>query len=324
MPCSSTNPCNQCEQCTPNPCYDNCGCLNPTTFECITKPGTLAALGVTNDMNGYEVLAAINTTINNLTVDPPSPGADVYVKVSSTDTTADYLSDKLVTGTYLTSSILSPSANEQLKINVNLAAMISTDVGNELEIGTDSKLRVIPTPSVADIQVLGGAGVTVTGTGPSSDPFIVSINPSITAIRTCADGIWRNITLVATGNPDVVYVAGTPQYRIRYDGTIEFKGSATYTVNFGLYSTANRKRTVTIGNIPTTCITSLEQAGVADLKSITYIDQPGVGDQITQMYGYIIRKSTQNLIIEFQSAYIAGASRSIVVNFEGAISYPTI
>ncbi len=324
MACTHANPCNECEQCTSNPCYENCGCLNPTTFECITKPGTHTALGVTNDMNGYEVLLAINTIINNLTVDPPEPGADIYVKVSSTDTTSDYLSDKLVTGSFLTSSILNPSGNEALRINANLPAMISTDAGNELEIGTDNKLRVIQTPIIPDVVVLGGSGVTVSGTGPAADPYVVSINPSITALRPCFDNVWRDLTLVATGNPDVVYVSGTPKYRIRFDGTIEFKGSATYTVNFGTYSSANRKRTVTIGNIPSTCLTLLELAGVADLKGINYVDQPGVGDQISQFYGYIIRKSTQNIIIEFQSAYIAGATKTIVVNFEGAISHPAL
>lgn len=53
--CYDCNPCNE-----SNPCYDNCGCLNPTTFVCITKPGTYATLGITNDMTGDQVLNAIN------------------------------------------------------------------------------------------------------------------------------------------------------------------------------------------------------------------------------------------------------------------------
>ena len=131
--------------------------------------------------------------------------------------------------------------------------------------------------------------------------------------------------MVATGNANVVYASGTPQYRYRYDGTVEFKGSATYTVAFGAYSTSNRKYTITIGNIPTTCLTSGELAGIADLKGINYIDVPQASaDQIVQQYGYIIRKSGSNLIVEFQSSFTASTSKSMVINFEGAVIHPTI
>lgn len=314
---------NNCADCN-NPCYEDCGCLNPTTFECITKPGVHSAIGVTDDMNGKEVLDAINNAINSLEIPSPVPGSDVYTKVSGSDTTSGYLNNKISNGQFLTKNIINPSGNELIRLDANLAAMISTDGGNILEIGTDNKLRVITPTADVDVAIVEGAGVSVTGTGVSADPWVISINPSITALRTCFDGSWRNITLVAPSDPNVVYVSGNPQYRIRFDGTIEFKGSLTYTVTFGTYSTSARKRTVTIASIPTTCVTVGEQAGVSDLKSINYIDQPGVGDQITQMYGYIIRKSTQNIILEFQSAYIAGATKTIVVNFEGAVSYPTV
>lgn len=323
MSCNTT-PCD--DKCLPyNPCYDDCGCLNPTTFECVTKPGTWSALGITNDMNGVEALEALNTVINNLTITPPSPGSDVYVKATSADTTANYLSSKLIVGAFLTKTIVNPSGNEQIRLNVSPAALVSSDSGNILDIGTDGKLRAIVTVPLPDISVVGGSGVTVTGTGPSSDPFVVSINPSIEVVRNCFDNVWRDVTLVATGNANVVYVSGIPKYRYRFDGTIEFKGSATYTVAFGAYSTGNRKYTITIGNIPTTCVTSGEQAGVSDLKNINYIDVPQAGaDQITQQYGYIIRKSTANLIVEFQSSFTSSTSKTIVVNFEGAISYPSL
>lgn len=318
-PCSCENTCLEF-----NPCYDNCGCLNPTTFECITKPGTLTSLGVTDDMNGLEALAAIEAAFAALTITPPDPGSDKYVKVSVTDTTANYLTNKLVVGSFLTKTIVNASANEQIRLNVSPAALISTDAGNILDIGTDSKLRAIVTVPAADILVSGSAGVTVTGTGPSSDPFVVSINPSISVVRNCFDSTWRNITIVSTGSSDVVFVSGTPQYRYRYDGTIEFRGSITHTVNFGTYATSARQRTITMGNIPTSCLTSGEQAGTKDLKSMMYIDVPGAGDQITQQYGYVIRKSTQNIVLVFQSSYISATTKTVVVDFEGAVSYPLI
>lgn len=327
MACSHIHPCHQddCNECNPCNQYQECGCPNPTTWECITLPGVLSAINVTNDMNGLEVLQAINDIINDLTVDPPTPGADIFAKVSSTDTTSSYLDSKFLGSTFITKAVVNPGANEKIKFSLTPSTLISTDGGNILETGTDGKLRVIATSIEADIQVVGGTGVTVTGTGPATDPFVVSVNPSISVLRSCFDSTWRTVTLVSTGNANVTYVAGTPMYRYRFDGTVEFKGSATYTVDFGAYSSGNRKFTVPIGNIPTTCLTAVEQAGTADLKNINYIDIPQASaDQITQMYGYIIRKTAQNLFIEFQSSFTGATSKTIVVNFEGAVSYPNI
>lgn len=80
-----------------------------------------------------------------------------------------------------------------------------------------------------------------------------------------------------------------------------------------------------MGNIPITCLTAGEQAGTADLKGITYIDVPQASaDQITQQYGYIIRKSSQNYILEFQSSFTGATTKTIVVNFEGTVVHPSI
>lgn len=331
MSCSNT-PCN--DPCEQNPCdYDNCGCLNPTTWECISKPGIWSDINVTDDMNGYAVLEAINNTIKDLVLVTPNPGNDVFAKVTSSDNVTDYLDNKLLAGTFMTKVVLNPGANEKIRFNVDPAKLISSDADNMLDLGVDGKLRVIQTPPIADIALVAGSGVNITGTGPAADPYVISINPSITAKRTCFDGEWRNITITATGTPSVVFISGTPQYRVRFDGTIEMRGSLTYTVNFGAYSdlSGSRKRTVTIGNLSTISslatgcgISIAEMAGVVDLKSINYIEAPSTGDQITQQYGYIIRKSGMNIIIEFQSAFINATSKQVVVNFEGCQVHPNI
>ena len=317
--------CNPCDVCAPvNPCYQDCGCTTSVTWECITNPGIHETLGVVDTMTGREVLAAIATTVDNIVAGVPLAGDDKFAKISATDTTEGYLNTKLLTLTPITKTVINVGADERIRFGLSYPALISGDTGNMIEIGTDGKLRVLDATTPADIVVTGGAGVTVTGTGPATDPFIVSINPSISAARPCFDGVWRSVTMVPTGNVNVVYDGGTPQYRYRFDGTVEFRGQASYTVNFGAYTTANRKFVIPMGNIPTTCLTAGEQTGAADLKGITYIDAPGVGDQITQMYGYTIRKNNQNYLLEFTSAYIAGASKSIVVNFEGVMFHPII
>lgn len=360
--------------CSPdcNPCdtYDNCGCINPTTFECVTKPGVCEDLGITDDMNGKQVIAQICENVGdlqdkegkvlidgndtcpeylwdkleeglNISFTQTGTGCDkkivinaveggtavdVHVKVSSDDTTSGYLDEKLVTGTYLTKSTNNPAGDEELEIDVVPETLISTDANNLITLGTDGGLHAyFEEADGSETSVVEGTGVTVSGTGTSADPYVISTNASIYAVRSCFDSIWRNVTLVATGNPNVTYVSGTPKYRYRHDGSIEFKGPVTYTVAFGAYSTADRKYTIPLGNIPTTCLTVSEQAGVADLKGINYIDVPQASsDQITQMYGYIIRKSAQNLIVEFQSSFTGATSKTIVVNFDGVISHPSI
>jgi len=251
---------------------------------------------------------------------------DVNVKITSNDTTSGYLDQKIQTGTYLTKSVVSPTANEKLRLDVNVASLVSGDSGNQLTIGGDGGLKTLYTaPDGSETKVMQGTGTTVTGTGTVSDPYIVSTNPTIQVARPCFDGVWRNITLALTGNVNVVYASGTPQFRYRFDGTIEFRGSITYTVDFGAYTTANRKYTIPMGSIAVTCVTAGELIGTKDLKGINYIDVPQAGaDQYTQMYGYILRMSAQNLTLEFQSSFINSTSKSIVVNLEGAVVHPNI
>jgi hypothetical protein len=87
----------------------------------------------------------------------------------------------------------------------------------------------------------------------------------------------------------------------------------------------SNKQLLTVGSLPTTCVTLAEQAGVADLKGINYIQTATAGaDQMTQIVGYIIRKSSQNIIIEFQSSLLTAGAKTIVVNFDGAISHPSL
>ena len=251
---------------------------------------------------------------------------DINAKVSANDTTSGYLNSKIAVGDYLKKTILNPAGNEQLELDVVPENLLSTDSGNQLILGTDGGLMTSYTaPDGSETKIVQGTGVTLSGTGTIGDPYVVSTNPSIQVVRSCFDSVWRPITLLSSGNTNVVYTAGAPEYRYRYDGTIEFRGSVTHTVSFGTYQSANRKFTILLGSIPTTCLSASEQSGVRDLKSIMYIDTPQASaDQIVQQYGYIIRKSGQNIILEFQSAFTNATSKSVVVNFEGAVVYPSI
>lgn len=330
--CDDNYPCQE-QPCGENPCYQDCGCLNPTTFPCITNPGLgLDNIGVTNNMNGAQVLEAIDSAVGQLQDALANAGEngdlalDEKVKVSSNDTTGGFLTDKITTDGTIKKSTQTPGANEKLRLVVDASKLISTDTPNQLGLGSDGKFKVnVPTGEDDVVYIQEGAGITLTGIGTEDDPIVISSNPSITVARPCFDGVWKDVTLVNPAIVDVNYITGQPQYRIRFDGTIEFKGSATFTVSFGAYSNTTRKYTIQLGAIGSTCLTIGELAGVADLKNVSYIDSPQASaDQIVQQYGYIIRKSAQNIILEFQSAFTNPTTKQIVVNFDGVISHPNL
>lgn len=270
--------------------------------------------------SGCNRVITINSTTGGVAV-------DVNAKVSAADSTSDYLYEKLTTGTYLSKTILNPSGDEQIEFDLDPADLISGDVGNQIVVGGDGGLKTLySAPDGSETILMPGTGVTLSGSGTSVDPYIINTNPAISAARSCFDNTWRAITLVASGNASVVYQSGAPSYRYRYDGSIEFKGSITYEVTFGAYTTGNRTFTIPMGNIPTTCITAGEQTGVVDMKGINYTEASGIGaDQISQYSGYIVRKSAQNMSLVFQSAFLAASTvRSIVVNLDGCVQHPTI
>jgi hypothetical protein len=354
MSCPDNNPCNPCTE------HQDCGCTNPNTFGCTTYSGThLECLDVDNAEDGDSILAKIDAKVcdigkvlisgddtcpeylidkleagTNITLTEVGTGCDrtlridaveggvpidINVRVSGADTTSGYLNNKLTTGAYISKTINNAAGNENLELDVVPVNLLSTDPDNPLYIGTDGGLMsTCIAPDGSETKVIQGTGVTVTGQGTIIDPYIVSTNPSIQVARPCFDAVWRTINLVPTGNANVIFLAGAPEYRYRFDGTLEFRGSISFTVNFAANTSANRKFTITMGNIPTTCLSLVEQAGTADLKSITYIESVG------QMYNYIIRKSTQNLLLEFQSSFTSATSKVIVVNLDGAISHPNI
>lgn len=333
MSCNDNNPCGQpCNDCVDNnPCYET-GCLNPTTFECLTKPGDWINIGVNDNMNGKQVLQAIDSTVQQLelTISEITGGdgadADSRVGVTGSDTTPGVLNAKLVEGTHVKKSILGLGGNERISLSVTPETMISHDADNILQLDTEKRLKVVIPGSNAKVYAEGEGIKFSDAAGTNQDPIMINLATSgVVTKRTCFDGEWRNVALNTISNSDVSIVSGQPKYRIRYDGTVEFKGSVTFTVKFGQYSSATSEHIITLGALPTNCISASEIAGIADLKSIGYIEpfQPS-GDLISQQYNYIIRKSNQNILIEFQSSFSAITTKTIVVNFDGTSFHPNI
>jgi hypothetical protein len=369
MPCPDNNPCAQptCDACNPTPCYQNCGCLNPTDWECVNNPGTQDSIGVTNSNNGLEVLVKIEDAIQDLkdlsgTVkisdsddcpdflfDKLQPGtniaitqtgtgcarrlvitggvgigaaaADVYAKVSATDTTTDYLTNKFNNGTYVQKTIISPAGNEKIKFDVVPSTLISTDSGNQLSLGTDGKFKTLYTaPDGTETKIVGGAGVTVTGLGSIASPYVISTNPSIQAANPAFTGVWQNLTLTNSGVSGVSVVSQNVKFRVRFDGSIEFKGNITFTVVFpgsgnGIISVPNSATLPALVGITPTSLSR-----VADLKQVTYQDPTGTVNTDDRHFSYLIRKGGGNISFVFDSSF--SQTKTLVVCFDSTIYHP--
>lgn len=366
--------CNNCgDSSTSNPCghYDDCGCINPTTLDCISTKKPLANLQIEKGDTGEEILDSINTIVGDLAdkkgdikvdeadtcpaplVDKLEAGlnitlsvvgtgcdkkvridavdggvpVDVNVRVSETDTTAGSLSTKIENGAFLTKTVVNPGGAEKLRLDVSIDNVISADAGNQLIKGTDGKLKTLYTaPDGSETKIIAGNGANVSGLGTIQNPYVVSTEGSIYTKRNCFDGEWKSLTVPTnSGVTGVTYISSDLKYRVRFDGTIEFKGSVTYTVQFGNYQTGPRKLSVNVASLAIDCLTLTEQAGTSDLKSMNYIDIPQAGaDQYPQLFGYVIKKSGQNVIVDFQSSFINPTSKTIMVTFDGAVSHPNI
>jgi hypothetical protein len=379
MSCSPYTPCHEttCNECnTVNPCYDNCGCLNPVDFECVNNPGTQSALGVVNTDNGKEVLEKINTKISdllskvglskvdgsdtcpdtleekivagneNVTIEVTGTGCakvleisvgdgigtagnNNKVSVSASDTTTDFLTGKLAVGNFLTKTIVNPAGDEDLRLDVSIPSLISTDSSNQIVLGSDNKLKVIA--GVADgseTKIVQGTGCTVTGAGTIGSPYIISSNPTITAAKACFDGVWKNITFNGTYPANLSFVAGVPQYRKRFDGTIEFRGSATFQTQFpaggsGTILAANLSTTLAINEI-SGCYSLSNLANTSDLKSVTYNDSNNILGTPLKQTTYTIRFGSGNITLLFHSTIDTTVAKTITVNFDGAMYHPNL
>lgn len=374
MACLEYNPCSEptCNECnSSNPCYDNCGCLNPTDWACINNPGSYPNLNISNTDNGVTVLEKINTEITELQNNEGliksdlsntclrslydiveageniaitktgtgcnqkivitggegigAAGSDVNVKISATDTTTDFLNEKILVGTYVSKTVLSPGGNEKLRLDVIPSTLVSSDIGNMLTTGTDNKLKTIYTaPDGSETKVSAGSNVTVTGTGRSSDPYVISVPVGIFAKRSYFDGVWKPLTFTTAANPSLTLVSQSAQYRLRFDGTIEMKGNVTYNIAFS-NSTGN-KIISNVSSIPTggvSNLAALEIDRTIDAKNVVTFDSPTTINTSPNIFGYTVRiVAGGNIWVEFLGN--TSGSKTIVLSLDGIIYHPNI
>jgi hypothetical protein len=358
MSCNHTDPCK--DPCNADPCYDNCGCLNPTTFECVSKPGNHHAIKVSNDMNGKQVISAINSKIDELVdisgkvaIDHedfcPSnlinkleagqnisitqvgdgcdkklvitggagigaAGSDVNVKVSPTDTTSGLLNNKVEVGIYLTKTIIGGTGNQKLRVDLGpLSNLLSTNPGNALTLGTDGKLKTTyVSPDGSETKIQGAGVITVTGNGTNANPYIIFTNPSIFPKRSTFDGVWK--PLVFTASSGLTIPSSNAFYRFRFDGTIEFKGKATFSVTFATSTSSSNYQS--LFTFPVGGTNPISNAGEIARDSVMKSIYNYAGSSFT---GYNIYITNGNLGIKFTFTGIVGTTPIVyTVDFDSA------
>lgn len=101
------------DNCNPNPCdpcneYDNCGCLNPTTFKCVTYTGdTLPCLDVADGENAEDILEKIEEKICDIG----------KVMINASDTCPEYLLDKLEAGLNISLTQVGSGCDKKIRID---------------------------------------------------------------------------------------------------------------------------------------------------------------------------------------------------------------
>ena len=145
-PC--TTPCNQ---------YDNCGCVNPTTFGCTSYSGVaLPCLGVANGENGDDILAKIEAKTCNIG----------KVLLNTDDTCPEYLADKITAGLNVSISYTGTGCDRTMVISateggvpVDVNVKVSSDdttsgyLDDKIQTGT-YLTKTIKTPDELRVKIL--------------------------------------------------------------------------------------------------------------------------------------------------------------------------
>jgi hypothetical protein len=380
MSCAPYTPCHEptCNECNPvNPCYDNCGCLNPTTFDCVTNfKQNYPHIPLNVNQTGSDLLTQLNTTINGLKenqfkvksddadtcpdslfdkleaagdvsfsivgtgcnrklrINSTASGnpVDQNVKVSGTDTTANFLGAKIVDGTYVKKTTLNGGGNEQLRFDITVSDLISGDSGNQLTQGVDGKLKTsfsAPDGSETKVTIAQNQGLTISGTGTLANPYVIGTYGNNFPTRTYFDGAWRNLTFTNASASNITVSSQSVQFRYRGDGSIEFRGSVTYSVQFD--GTTGNKRIINGASFPlngNNNVSSAEVNRVVNLKNYMTFDVPTTIPSTPNITGYNVNMlaaaPNQNANIQLEFMHNTAATKSIVITMDGAIYHPNI
>jgi len=151
MSCNQT-PCTCTDPCAPTPCVD--GCLLDVASNCVPLSTDITVATVTIP-KGTSLTDALDTISSAVSGTINISSSDINAKVSASDTTTSYLTNKIVGGTSIVKSILNSAGNEQIKLDVIRDTV--TGGGNNILTITGSGLYVPPSSGGTSTTVSAGA-----------------------------------------------------------------------------------------------------------------------------------------------------------------------
>ncbi len=198
MSCNQT-PCTCTDPCAPTPCTD--GCLLDVATNCVPLSSDIVVASTTIP-KGTSLTSALDTITSAVNGTITISSTDIKTKISSSDTTSDYLTNKVVGSTSIAKSILNPAGNEQIKLDIIRDTV--TGGGNNALVVSSNGVYVAPSS--------GGA---VTTLAPAADtntfhPIVNSISGGYTISGDVKIDTVTGGNILASGTNGLYVPAYTP------------------------------------------------------------------------------------------------------------------
>jgi hypothetical protein len=171
---------------------------------------------------GTGISLSYNDPANTLTISASGAAlSDEKVKISATDTTADYLSAEMTAGVGLTKTILNPSANEQLEFKITNTAVTAAAYGSATQ---------VPSYTVnAQGQLTAAANVAIAIPSTAVTDFAEAVDDRVAAL--IIPGLGITSTYNDAGNALTIAASGSAGRYVIYADQMDSPNNANWTIN---------------------------------------------------------------------------------------------
>lgn len=210
------------------------------------KKKTGSVLSITKKNTGLNEFLEFDVDVPSILSQVPTP-VDKYVKITSADTTPNYLQSKLVESTYIKIVKQNAAANENLILNLDYSALVAA-----LNIVPDNfKFKIDSTDTTPDFftaKILpdNASGIIFTKTNNGANEHI-TIGINISTLYTLLNLANINAILAISSPGSTINIAqsGTAGHTVQLDARISSIGSNILVNNGGLYVPAPIQTPVT-------------------------------------------------------------------------------
>jgi hypothetical protein len=292
--------------------------LSHTLLSALVTAAADGGFATVNSLSNYaptSLIGTLNATPTNYTptaatvsghlsgIDTAMVGAGGYlVKVSATDTTANYLDPSIIAGAGLSKSITNPSGNEVLDLAVNVdnvSIEINADTLRVKDLGvTTAKIN---DAAVTDVKVASGINATKIGSGTISNTKFGYLSGVTSDIQTQIDSKVSKSGSSMDSAANIVFSGGGQVLGLPATPTVDGAAASKAYVDAKILGLSPKKsvRVATTGNI--TIASALGAGSVIDGVTLASGDRVLVKNQTT---------ASQNGI------YVAGATPARSTDFD--------